>query len=717
LTPSLGRSGGLPPPPRPGDLIGLREERGATLAVLQKVHGKRGELCVGPEGRSQSMPLRLLERIASPPPSLAPARSVLHSPWHLDDARLAEALPACRELAAAWLLLSEEARSRAMEASSRPLSLAAFAALIGDGDDPAQRAALWLWLHGEQTLFRWRHGTVSVLALPELLRLRRQRRRHQLDTASQQRWRSLIRRRQPLPAAETLNEACRLDLARLRRWASGTTLEPLPESLRHTLQLAHCAIEPGAIRHLLLDLGQWPRHHLPSLEGSSWQLGFSAEHLRESERLLNESERDLPGDAARLDLCGLHTVTIDDDDTDDIDDALSLETCAGDRPWIWIHLADPGRLIAADSPLDLEARRRATSLYLAQGTLPMFPPQLATGPFSLRRGHRSAAWSLRIALDAEGAIEDLQLHRSWVRPDYRLSYADADELIELAPPQERDLLQLHGLMRLRRAWRIARGALILDQPEGRVRCSPPPRAAAEAGPAEAGPAEAGPCDQGVLDIIEPGAARTLVAEAMILAGAAIAELGRREALAMPYRSQPPCALPTPRELDALPPGPVRHAALKRCLSRGHVGSTVSPHFSLGLDGYVQVTSPIRRYSDLIAQRQLACWLHGNPPLDRAGLDALLAEIESAVRQAVAISRDDQRHWRQVWFEQNPRPEWRATFLRWLRPQDQLGLVHLDEPAFELPAQCPVASQPGDALLVKVREVDSLRDQLRLEARR
>jgi exoribonuclease-2 len=88
-----------------------------------------------------------------------------------------------------------------------------------------------------------------------------------------------------------------------------------------------------------------------------------------------------------------------------------------------------------------------------------------------------------------------------------------------------------------------------------------------------------------------------------------------------------------------------------------------------------------------------------------------------VRQAVAISRDDQRHWRQVWFEQNPRPEWRATFLRWLRPQDQLGLVHLDEPAFELPAQCPVASQPGDALLVKVREVDSLRDQLRLEARR
>ncbi len=709
MTPEPGRSGGLPPCPRPGDLIGLQEPSGAALAVLQKVRGSRGELSVGPGGRSQSLPLHLLESIASPPHSFAltPAPSVLHSPWHLDDARLAEALPARRELAAAWLLLSEEARSPGWEASSTSLTLAAFAALIGDADDPAQRAALWLWLHGDQSLFRWRHGTVSALALPELHRLRRERRRHQLETASQQRWRSLIRSRQPLPAAETLDEAIRLDLARLRRWASGDSLEPLPESLQHTLKLAHCAIEPGAIRHLLVDLGQWPRHHLPSLEGSSWQLGFSAEHLREAERLLSEAEQELPCDTCRLDLTALHTVTIDDDDTDDIDDALSLEAGASGRPWIWIHIADPGRLIPADSPLDLEARRRATSLYLAQGNLPMFPPQLATGPFSLRRGHRSAAWSLRITLDAEGAIDDLQLHRSWVRPDYRLSYADADELIELAPPQERDLLQLHGLMRRRRAWRIARGALILDQPEGRVRCSTPPRGAAEEGPS----------DPSVLEIIEPGAARTLVAEAMILAGAAIAELGRREGLALPYRSQPPCTLPTPPELGALPPGPVRHAALKRCLSRGHVGSTASPHFSLGLEAYVQATSPIRRYGDLIAQRQLACWLHGSPPLDGAGLAPLLVEIEAAVRQAIAISRDDQRHWRQVWFEQNPRLEWRATFLRWLRPQDQLGLVHLDEPAFELPAHCPAASQPGDALLVKVREVDSLRDQLRLEARR
>jgi len=55
-------------------------------------------------------------------------------------------------------------------------------------------------------------------------------------------------------------------------------------------------------------------------------------------------------------------VTIDDDDTLDIDDGLALETTADGRQRLWIHIADPGRLVAAGTPLDLEARRRGTSL-------------------------------------------------------------------------------------------------------------------------------------------------------------------------------------------------------------------------------------------------------------------------------------------------------------------------------------------------------------------
>jgi exoribonuclease-2 len=684
------RSGTRQGLPRPGDLIGLIDGGNSQLAVLQRIHGSRADVHVGPRGRILRLPLRRLDWLASPPDRDSdPASSLLNSPWRLDATRLAAALPARRELGAAWMLLNEQAPA--------PLSLHEFGSLVGNGEDPAQRAALWLWLHGDQTLFQWRQGVLVPLALPEVRRLRLERRRRDREAAARQRWITLLRNRQPLLESATLSEAQLHDLALLRDWAGGEIHEPLPEALQQALQQARCTIEPGAVRHLLADLGQWPRHHLPSLQGSCWQLGFCEELLGEAERLLVEADRPQPGDADRLDLTGLHTVTIDDDDTDDIDDGLSLERRPDGSAWIWIHVADPGRLIAPDSPLDLEARRRASSLYLAQGSLPMFPPRLATGPFSLRRGQRCAAWSLAIALDEEGAVSDLQLHHSWVRPDYRLSYDDVDELIELAPPQERDLLCLRELLLKRRAWRIARGALILDQPEGRVRCNGG--------------------GTGELEILEPGPARILVAEAMILAGAAIADLGSREGLALPYRSQPSCSLPPAQELAALPPGVVRHAALKRCLSRGHVGSAPAPHFSLALPAYVQATSPIRRYGDLLVQRQLRCRLEGIPPLDAAALDGLLAQIEAPVRQGIAISRDDQRHWRQVWFEQHPRLEWRATFLRWLRPQDQLGLVHLEELAFELPARCPCRSEPGEALLVRVRELDSLRDILHLEARR
>jgi exoribonuclease-2 len=134
-----------------------------------------------------------------------------------------------------------------------------------------------------------------------------------------------------------------------------------------------------------------------------------------------------------------------------------------------------------------------------------------------------------------------------------------------------------------------------------------------------------------------------------------------------------------------------------------------------LPAYVQATSPIRRYSDLVVQRQLAAVQDQHPPLQAEALEVLLAELEPALREGLAISRDDQRHWQQVWFAQEKRPEWQGCFLRWLRPQDLLGLVHLEELAMDLPAACPPRSQPGDGLLVRVLQVDPLRDLLRLQA--
>jgi exoribonuclease-2 len=605
------------------------------------------------------------------------------------------ALPAPKELAAAWLLLGA-APDAAPVAAGQPaaISLGDLADLVGSESDPALRAALWLWIQGDQHFFRWRLGQAQPRGLNEIRHLRQQQRRQQLATARRDAWHQQLRLRQPIDVAD-LAEAEREELALLRCWARGDGESPLPAPLRQALHHAHCPAEAGPIRHLLADLAQWPRHHLPSLESTTWEQGFSPELEAEAQRLLAQAEDDWDGDEQRRDLTDLHLFTIDDDDTVDIDDGLGWEPAtAAAGPRLWIHIADPGRLIAADSPLDLEARRRGSSLYLARGTLPMFPTALVTGAFSLRQGERCPAWSLAVELDDTGAVIAYELVRSWVKPAYRLSYGDADELIELAPPQEPAPALIHALMKQRRAWRLQRGALEIEQAEGRIRCQQ---------------------DLAQLEVIDPSASRSMVAEAMILAGAVTAAHGIACSLALPYRSQQSATLPTEQELEALPPGPVRHAALKRCLGRGHVGVQPAPHFSLGLEAYVQATSPIRRYGDLLTQRQLACHREGRPALDEAAMAGLLSGLEVVVREGITISREDQRHWQQVWFEQNPRPTWDGLMLRWLRPQDDLALVHLEDLCLDFPCLCPSGSQPGDRLLVRVELVDSLRDQLRLRA--
>ena len=580
-----------------------------------------------------------------------------------------------------------------MQEMGGALPLADWVELVAGGDGPAVRAACWLWLQGPQLLFRNRQGQIEARPGDDLRRLRKDRYRQALLERLQDQWHGFLAQRRPIDPSCLAPAAC-AELELLMAWASGDGQEPLPAGLRQALQSARCEAEPGAIRHLLVNLGQWDPHQLPSLRSTTWDHGFSPELEAETERLLALAGQPRAGDAERLDLTHLRSVTIDDEDTRDIDDGLALELTEAGVQRIWIHVADPGRLVEPDSPLDLEARRRGSSLYLARGNLPMFPLQLTTGPFSLRAGERNAAWSIWVELDAQGGVAASGVQRSWVKPTYRLSYRDADELIELAPPQEADLLGLHALLDLRRRWRQGQGALLMDQLEGRIRVNGGIAA---------------------LEITEPGPSRNLVAEAMILAGAVVADLGSRHAMALPYRNQLPATLPSQAELSALPPGPVRHAAIKKCLGRGLTSTTPAAHFSLGLQAYVQATSPIRRYGDLLVQRQLLAHSQGQEPLNADAMLDLINQMEIGIRQAIAISREDQRHWQQVWFEEHSQGQWPAIFLRWLRPQDQLGLVHVEELGMDLAAECPDGCQPAQNLVLRVQLVDSLRDQLRLRA--
>ncbi len=685
---------------QPGDLVGLNGSRGPELAVIDTLSGSKAALRVGFEARRQQVPLRELDPLVSLPGTFNPPASMVAPPWGLTAELLQQQRPSSRDLGAAWLLLSEPGSPAAAGASSHgappaAMPLEELVALVAPADTPAARAACWLVLqHQEQHFFRWRHGAVQPRTLRDLRQLRRERHLERLSRLREQRWQALLQQRQPLDPS-SLDAQARAQLDHLLALAGGDTTTPLPVALRQALHGAHCSAEPGVVRRLLVDLGQWEPHALPSLQRTVWEQGFVPELLAEAERLIAAAADPQPGDDQRRDLTTLRTYTLDDPDTLEIDDALSLEQLGDGRQRLWVHIADPGRLVPPESPLDLEARRRASSLYLADRVVPMFPFPLATGPFSLRQGHRCAAWSTAIELDDEGAVAAVEIVRSWVLPTYRLSYADGDALIELAPKEEPDLASIDALLERRRRWRVAQGALQMEQPEGRIRAVD---------------------GQTSVEITDPSPARALVAEAMILNGAVIAAYGVSEGLALPYRGQPSAELPPAAQLEALPPGPVRHMALRRCLTRGVTGVQPCHHFSLGLSAYVQATSPIRRYADLVVQRQLAAHQQHQPPLDGTDLGALLDQLDPPLREGVQISREDQRHWQQVWFEQHPQERLEGVFLRWLREQDRLGLVHLEALALDVAARCPAAAEPGTTLTVHVQMVDSLSDLLRLEAR-
>ncbi len=669
----------------PGDLVGVQESKGIHLAVVESLQGSKARLKLGFDRKSVVLPLRQLDLICPLPVGSEVPNGLGALPWQLTAEQVNISCLDRRSWVAAWVLLLE---------SDETVEIEFFSDLVCGGTSPAQLALAWLALTGPQLWFRYKQNQIKARSAEELKPLRRQQRRVALEQLKEQRWKNLLNARQKVDS-QNLPEALRDRLEQLKDLVSGSLdFEQLENAVQQSLIGLRLGQDRADIRLLLVDLGLWDPHQLVSIAGTTWSSGFSPALLEEAQRLveLNASER--PGDSSRVDLCHQRCVTIDDEETRDIDDGLALERREDGTQRLWIHIADPGRLIEVDSALDLEARRRGSSLYLAKGNLPMFPESLSTGPFSLKARMRTAAWSIWVELTKEGEIGDHGIERSWVQPTYRLSYEDADELIELAPPEDPDLAELDALLSLRRDYRVSNGALLMDLPEGRIRCR------------DAQPS---------LEISEPGRSRQMVAEAMILAGAVVARFAELHDLALPFRSQLPAELPPNSELEALPAGAVRFAAIKRCLSRGLMGTQPAAHFSLGLASYAQATSPIRRYGDLVVQRQLEAQLSKQEPINRDDLQILLNDFDASVREGIGISREDQRHWQQVWFEQHQDAQWNAQFLRWLRPQDQLGLVRIEDLAMDVAAECPRQAEPGDAVLIKVQHADSLRDQLRLMA--
>ncbi|XP_071721328.1 ribonuclease II, chloroplastic/mitochondrial isoform X2 [Rutidosis leptorrhynchoides] len=339
--------------------------------------------------------------------------------------------------------------------------------------------------------------------------------------------------------------------------------------------------------NLLIDIGYFPVHVNLDLLKFNIRTSYPDHILSAAERILQESPD--PDKDDRVDLTHLKVYAIDVDEADELDDALSATKLEDGRIKVWIHVADATSFVEPGSLIDREALQRGTSIFLPTATYPMFPEKLAMERMSLKQGTNCRAVTVSVVLHSDGSIAEYAVTNSIIRPSYMLTYESASELLHLNLEEELELRTLAEAARLRLQWRRRQGAIETGSLEPRIKVE--------------NPDDPEPLIRlYVEDQTDP--AMRLVSEMMILCGEALATFGSSNKIPLPYRGQPQSKIDT-SAYDHLPEGPVRSSAIIKLMCAAEMDYRKAiRHGILGIPGYVQFTSPIRRYMDLLAHYQI-----------------------------------------------------------------------------------------------------------------
>lgn len=439
---------------------------------------------------------------------------------------------------------------------------------------------------------------------------------------------------------------------------------------------------------LLVRLGELGPHENLAPHRAKIPLTFSADVLVEAERLAAHQP------PAGVDLGALEAIAIDDADTTDVDDAMAL---TGSR--VHVLISDAAAWIQPGSLLDRVAAERTSTVYLPEGKLPMLPPRLSDGPLSLDCDGTRQVLDFSFELAADGSLSGFEIKRGRARITRRLSYEEGDPILRdpTRDPAGPLLARLQALMDRHRAWRHARGAVTFQRPEvyydaprdgdGRIRLK-------------------------IGDPLAP--ARQLVQELMVATCTGAALFCADNQIPCIYRAQaPPDGAPVVADPRT---GRVDDAAqqyeLLRRLKPSVLQLDAAPHWSLGVPAYTQVTSPIRRYADLLMHQQLAHFLKtGRPLFPPPKLQAHLFELGRRSAQVRKVEQESRRFYALRYLEQNPGTTLTATVLRELGKKT---LCELQPIAIQELLQLKRRRPPGTVLRFEVIAADARKDHVQLK---
>jgi ribonuclease R len=379
------------------------------------------------------------------------------------------------------------------------------------------------------------------------------------------------------------------------------------------------------------------------------------EEAREAAAAFREDDFD-----GRADFTGGVVVTIDPVDARDFDDAISLTRDGPKGHWkLGVHIADVAYFAPAGGALDREAKNRATSVYLPQRVIPMFPEIISNSLASLQQGKVRYVKSALMDFTPAGQRTSVQFANAAIRVSQRLTYEQAFALLEHKPadgppplevaPEVRDLLvRMHDLAMLLRKRRLKRGALELEMPEAELEYDAEGRVSGA-------------------HFVKHDVSHQIIEEFMLAANEAVAEHLDSLNVAFLRRVHP---APEPTKLEAFaafssslgypmeshtdrfalqkvlrdsagkPEAHAVHYALLRSLKQAVYSPEEEGHYALASEDYCHFTSPIRRYPDLTVHRLLGHWLRsGRASSNEAELVALGEHCSRMERRSEAAERE------------------------------------------------------------------------------
>jgi exoribonuclease-2 len=352
-----------------------------------------------------------------------------------------------------------------------------------------------------------------------------------------------------------------------------------------------------------------------------------------------------------------------------------------------IHIIDVDAYIKSDDPIDQAARERASTIYMPDNKVPMIPPKLSEDLCSLKEGQIRPGISTVVKLSRFFEIQDYKIFPSVIKIHQQMSYTEAN----LMNGKDDPITTLYKIATQFREKRLKAGAIQITLPEVNVWIE-----------------DNG--DIGYAKIDRENPSRMLVSEMMIFANSLMAEFLSNHNMPAVYRSQAP---PKQRLFSGIETSLMPNFMQRKQLSRAIIGTDPEPHAGLGVKAYTTATSPIRRYHDLLTQRQIKAIFGYHIPYSKTELEDILQMISIPVANAGRLQGSRKRYWIIKYLESMRGKEYESMVLDCHK--DYYNVLIKE---FMLEARLPrggINLKHGDVIRVTVQHADARRDQLSLFA--